>query len=292
MKKLVLYLLFINIFLLFIFTGHSQTIAPPPVSQESWSRDVEPFRIAGNLYYVGTEDLACYLVTTPQGHILINTGLAESVSMIRSHIEKLGFKFSDIKIITTTQAHFDHAAGIAEVKKQTGAKFMVDEKDAEVMADGGQSDFFMGGKGALFVPVKADRLLKDKDSILLGNTTMKLLHHPGHTKGSCSFLLDVKDDVRSWRVLIANMPTVIGDLHPPGNAKYPEITKDLEYTFAAMKKLKFDIWLASHASQCELHKKNASGKGYHPGSFAGRKDYDELLADLEKEFKKKLNKPD
>jgi metallo-beta-lactamase class B len=292
MKKLFSYLVLVNIFSTFSFPAQSQTIVPPPVLQDSWSKDVEPFRIAGNLYYVGTEDLACYLVATPQGHILINTGLAESVSMIRSHIEKLGFKFSDIKIITTTQAHYDHVGAIAEIKKQTGAKFMVDEKDASVMADGGNSDFFMGGKGALFVPVKADRLLNDKDSLSLGNTTMVLLHHPGHTKGSCSFLLDVKDDSRSWRVLIANMPTVIGDLHPPGNAEYPDITADLNYTFAAMKNLKFDIWVASHASQCDIHKKNAGGKGYHPESFAGRKDYDEALADLEKQFERKLKKLD
>ena len=118
MKKRLLYLLLINTFV-FTFPAQSQTIAPPPVLQESWSKDVEPFRIAGNLYYVGTEDLACYLVATPQGHILINTGLAESASMIRSHIEKLGFKFSDIKIITTTQAHYDHEATGQLLPEQT-----------------------------------------------------------------------------------------------------------------------------------------------------------------------------
>jgi metallo-beta-lactamase class B len=279
---------FDRIYRKYIDQGKTQTVIPPPVTNPSWSKDVEPFRIAGNLYYVGTEDLACYLVTSSQGHILVNTGLAESASMIRSHVEKLGFKFSDIKILTTTQAHYDHVGAMGEIKKETNAKFMVNEKDAQAMSDGGNSDFFMGGKGALFLPVQADRLLHDGDVISLGNINMTMLHHPGHTKGSCSFMLDVKDDRRSWRVLIANMPSVVGELKQPGNAGYPEIAEDFKNTFKKMKDLKFDIWLASHASQCTLHAKQKKSSGYHPQSFAGRKDYDETLVNLKNDFEKKL----
>src|SRR5688572_21741771 len=112
----------------------AQKLAPLSNLNKEWSDSCEPFRIAGNLYYVGTYDLACYLLATPKGHILINTGLAESVPMIKKNMEQLGFKMADIKILLTTQAHFDHVAGMADIKKQTGAKMLVDEKDAQVLA--------------------------------------------------------------------------------------------------------------------------------------------------------------
>src|SRR5665213_3293134 len=108
-----------------------------PTTKPEWSRPYQPFRIAGNLYYVGTYDLACYLITTPKGNILINTGLAASVTQIKNNIETLGFNFADTKILLTTQAHFDHMGAMAAIKKMTGAKFMVDEKEADVLATGG-----------------------------------------------------------------------------------------------------------------------------------------------------------
>src|SRR5436190_15807254 len=123
-------LLLFNLF----FTGtvsEAQKLVPPPIMQANWSDPYEPFRIAGNLYYVGTYDLACYLITTPKGHILINTGLAESVNMIKSNVESLGFKFSDIKILLATHAHFDHVAGMADIKEMTGAKMMINKRDAQ-----------------------------------------------------------------------------------------------------------------------------------------------------------------
>src|SRR5450432_2915111 len=146
----------------------AQQLIPPPSMQPNWSQDYEPFRMAGNLYYVGTYDLACYLITTPQGHILINTGLPGSETMIRSHVEALGFRFSDIKILLATHAHFDHVGAMAEIKKMTGAKMMIDEKDAPVLADGGNSDYLFGGKGSMFLPVSADSLLHDQDTVKLG----------------------------------------------------------------------------------------------------------------------------
>src|SRR4029078_2426859 len=126
-----------------------------------------PFRIAGNLYYVGTYDLACYLITTTKGNILINTGLASSASQIKNNIEKLGFKVSDTKILLTTQAHYDHMGAMAAIKQSTGAQMMVDEKDAEVLPSGGNSDYELGHYGTAFKPVKPDRLLLDGDPIRL-----------------------------------------------------------------------------------------------------------------------------
>src|SRR5687768_13216225 len=128
-----------------IFSAHAQKLSPIPYADSSWTKPYQPFRIAGNLYYVGTYDLASYLITTPEGHILINTGLAESVPMIQKNIESLGFQFSDIKILLTSQGHYDHVAGMARIHKLTGAKMMVHKGDADVLSDGGASDYVFGG---------------------------------------------------------------------------------------------------------------------------------------------------
>jgi metallo-beta-lactamase class B len=266
----------------------AQKIIQPPFIQESWSKDYEPFRIAGNLYYVGTYELASYLIVTPQGNILINTGLAESALMIRSHIEKLGFKFRDIKILLATHAHYDHVGAMAAIKKMTGAKMMIHEKDAPVLADGGNSDYVFGRKGSMFAPVKADRLLHDGDTVALGGMRIRVLHHPGHTKGACSFLFDVKDGHRTYRVLIANMPTILDETKLSGMPTYPDVGKDYAYTLAAMKKIRFDIWLASHVSQFGLLTKRHPGDGYRPEAFIDQAGYDSAIDDLQKAYEKKL----
>jgi len=257
--------------------------------QEIWQRDYQPFRIAGNLYYVGTYDLACYLIATPQGHILINTGLEDSAPMIKSHVEELGFNFRDIKILLTTHAHYDHAAALDTIKKMTGAKMMIEEHDASVLSDGGNSDFLYGGKGSLFPPVKPDRLLHDHEVIKLGDAEVTVLHHPGHTKGACSFLFDVKDNKRAYRVLIANMPSILNETKLAGMPTYPNVGKDYAYTLNAMKSIKFDIWLASHASQFDLDKKHKPGNVYDPQAFFDQKGYDKALADLQRQYDKRLN---
>jgi len=264
----------------------AQTVTEPQDTPAEWSRAYTPFQLAGNLYYVGTYDLACYLITTSKGNILINTGLAASASLIKANIEKLGFKFADTKILLTTQAHYDHMGAMSAIKQSTGARIMVDEKDSDVLADGGSSDYALGGNGSTYQPAKADRLLKDGDTISLGNMRLVMLHHPGHTKGSCSFLFDVKDKTRAYRVLIANMPTIVTEKSFSTIAGYPDIAKDYAYTLSSMKKLSFDLWFSSHASQFNLHRKHKQGDRYNPLVFADRKGYDAAIEDLEKQFQK------
>jgi len=270
-------------------TVNAQKINEPRTTAE-WTATYQPFRIAGNLYYVGTYDLACYLITTTKGNILINTGLAASESQIKNNIETLGFKFSDIKILLTTQAHYDHMGAMAAIKQSTGAQLMVDEKDADVVASGGSSDYELGHYGTSFKPVKPDRLLHDGDTIRLGDMQLVMLHHPGHTKGSCSFLLTVKDDQRSYRVLIANMPTIVTEKKFADITGYPGIANDYAYTFQAMKNIKFDLWLASHASQFKLHDKHKPGDAYNPAAFIDQPGYDSALSDLQKQYDEKVKK--
>jgi metallo-beta-lactamase class B len=264
-------------------------LAPLPNFQPEWVRDFPPFRLAGNLYYVGTYDLASYLITTPAGNILINTGLPGSDTMIRKHVEALGFKFRDIKILLTTHAHFDHVGAMAAIQHQTKAKMLIEADDAPVLADGGNSDFIFGGKGPLFIPVKADRLLHDHDTVKLGGMEIIVLHHPGHTKGASSFIFTVRDDRRSYRVLIANIPSILDQTKFPGMPGYPNVMKDYAYTLDTMPKIKFDLWFASHASQFDLHKKHQPGDPYNPSAFSDRAGYDATISDQQKAFSKRVS---
>ena len=270
-------------------TISAQKINEPRTTAE-WTATCPPFRIAGNLYYVGTYDLGCYLITTTKGNILINTGLAASESQIKNNIETLGFKVSDTKILLTTQAHYDHMGAMAAIKQSTGAQLMVDEKDTDELESGGNSDYELGQYGTSFKPVKADRLLHDGDSIRLGEMQLVMLHHPGHTKGSCSYLFSAKDDQRSYRVLIANMPTIVTDKKFSGITAYPGIANDYAYSFSAMKNIKFDLWLASHASQFKLHDKHKPGDAYNPAAFIDQPGYDTALNDLQKKYDEKVKK--
>lgn len=263
-----------------------QVKEPKPLN-EDWSKAYEPFRIVGNAYYVGTHDLACYLITTQKGHILINTGLAASAELIEKNVLALGFKFSDIKILLTTQAHWDHCGAMAEVKLKTGAQMFANEKDAQTLEDGGANDFAFGGKGSTFAPVKVNKLLRPDEIISLGDVKIKMLHHPGHTKGSSSYLLTTQDDTRSYQVLIANMPTIVVDKKLSEVTTYPTIAADVAATLQSLANQTFDIWLASHASQFKLHNKRKPSDAYNPKAFVDRAGYDETLAELREQYEEK-----
>ena len=288
LKKTLPYVyLTIGLSMICLFSAAQKT--PSPASDHpDWVKPYEPFRIVGNLYYVGTYDLACYLITTPEGHILINTGIAESVTSIHTSMEKLGFNFSDIKILLATHAHNDHVGALAGIKKLTGAKVLMNENDAPVLSDGGIIDYLMGCNGFLFDPVKPDGLLHDNDTVNMGGMKVVALHHPGHTKGATSFLFDIKDNNRSYRVLIANMPTILEGVKLPSMPTYPTIGKDLAYTLDALKKLQFDIFLSSHASQFGLHKKRKEGDAYNPEIFIDRAGYDSAVDSYKKTYLEKL----
>lgn len=265
----------------------AQKVDEPKPFNADWTKSYPAFRIAGNLYYVGTYDLASYLITTSQGNILINTGLAASRDDIKKNIESLGFKYKDLKILLTTQAHYDHMGAMAAVKNETGAKFYVDKGDATASETGGKADYEMGKYGVTFKPIKADRLLNDGDIIKLGDTQLVMLHHPGHTKGSCSYMLTVRDGATSYKVLIANMPTIINDRPFDEITDYPAIEKEFGSTIQKMKALDFDLWVASHASQFNLHEKRKPGDAYNPKIFADKKAYLESLDKLQKAYDEK-----
>ncbi len=263
------------------------------VTNEAWLEPFPAHRVVGDVYYVGTYDLAAFLITTPAGHILINTGVYDSADMIRTSIESLGFEFDDIEILLTTQAHWDHVADLAEIKRRTGAQLFAHEDDAPVLEDGGNSDFrfFPEGRGVIFEPVSVDRELKHGDTIELGGTVLTLHHHPGHTKGASSFTFDTEDNGRTYSVLIVNMGSINAGVELLNMPGYPEISEDYAATFAAQKALSADVWVSSHGRHFDLYDKFAPGDTYDPERFidpegyaAKIEEYEQLyLAQLEAE---------
>src|SRR5678816_3342631 len=171
-----------------------------------WTEPFPPFKIVGNLYYVGSKGLANYLITTPKGHILINSDMEENVPLIRASVEKLGFKFTDIKILLISHAHWDHDAASDTIKKLTGAKYMVMDADVSVVESGGKTDFQYGNDPtSLYKPTKVDRVLRDGDEVKLGGTVLVAHLTPGHTKGCTTWTLKVKDNDKTYNVVIIGL---------------------------------------------------------------------------------------
>jgi len=244
-----------------------------------------------NVYWVGTYDLSTYLITTPQGHILINTGLPQTVSQIKSCVEQLGFKLTDVKILTATHGHFDHVAGLAELKRMTGARVMMSEQDAELLESGAKSDFRFGDDpGARFDPVKVDRRLKNGDKIELGGVILTAHHHPGHTKGATSFTFEVRENNKTYRIGIMNMPGINPGVRVSGMPKFPKIAEAYARTFQDQKEMKIDVWLASHAAQFEMHRKYQPGDAYNPDRFVDPEGFQAAVARLEKLYREQLNR--
>lgn len=217
-------------------------------NKADWVAPTAPFRISGNLYYVGSRDLAAYLITTPKGNILINANLVTSPPQIRASVEKLGFKWSDTKLLLSSQSHYDHAAGSAEVLKETGAKLMVMDGDVKVMEDGGVSDY--DHTLDRFTPVHVDRVLHDMDKVQLGGTTIVAHKTAGHTQGCTTWTMDTHESGRTLHVVIVGgmswNPAVRLVSTPGKPASYPGIEQDFQKTFATLNALPVDIFLGAH----------------------------------------------
>jgi metallo-beta-lactamase class B len=262
--------------------AQAQNAAP---QNADWTKPFPPFRIIGNIYWVGSYDLSTYLITTPQGNILINTGVGDTATQIKASVEQLGFKLTDTKILTATHGHFDHVAGLAELKRMTGARVVVSAGDKELLESGGAADFRFGDTpGARFEPVKVDQIVKDGDDISLGGTVLTAHHHPGHTKGATSFTVNVQEAGKTYRVIIANMGSINPGVTVSGMAKYPGIAQDYARTFRAQKDMSIDIWLASHAAQFRMHEKYKPGDAFNPERFVDPAGFRAAVQQLEKTY--------
>ena len=255
-----------------------------------WTEPFPPFKIAGNLYYVGSRGLANYLIATPQGHILINSDLEENVPLIRESVEKLGFKFTDIKILLISHAHWDHDAASDIVKRLTGAKYMVMDADVPVVESGGKADFQYGSDPTtLYKPAKVDRVLHDGDEVKLGGTTLVAHLTPGHTKGCTTWAMKVLDAGKTYDVVIVGSPNVNPGYRLVNNA-YPQIAEDYEKMFRVLKSLPCDIFLGAHGNYYDLETKYARLKGGDLAAFVDPEGYRKYVADKEQAFRAELER--
>lgn len=222
-----------------------------------WMAPVAPFRIADNLFYVGSRDLASYLIVTPQGDILINSNFEASVPQMRRSIEQLGFHLTDVRILLISHAHGDHDSGSAEIKRESGAQYMVMDGDVSVVESGGRTDFAY--PDSHYPAVKVDRVLHDGDEVRLGGTVLVAHKTAGHTRGCTTWMLKVRDHGRLLNAVIVGSWNV-----NPGYrlvdrsgqpASYPGIADDFRRTFTVLRQLPCDIFLGAHGSYFDLLEK-------------------------------------
>jgi len=255
---------------------------------------LQPFpahHVIGNIYYVGTREYASFLITTPEGNILINSGPKDAVPLIRKSIESLGFKFSDTKILLISHAHWDHCAGSASIKQLTHAKYMVMAGDVDVVQSGGKTDFqYSHDASALFAPTPVDRILHDRDEVRLGGVTLVAHLTPGHTKGCTTWTMKVTDGGKTYDVVIVGSPNVNPGYRLVDNSKYPQIAQDYEQTFRVLKSLPCDIFLGAHGAYYDMEAKVAKLNNAAANPFIDPAGYKAYVNEREQAFRTELKR--
>ena len=246
----------------------------------TWQRSHPPFRIIGNVYGVGGFDLASYLITSPDGHMLINTGIEGSIEDISAHIDALGYDIADVKILLSMQSHCGHTADLARIAEETGAKMYATASDARVLEDGGFSDPHFGGLET-FRPIKVDKIVSDGEVIELGEIKLTVHYHPGHTEGSSSYAMAVQENGKTYNVLIANMGTINAGKKLVVEPTYPGVAEDFAYTYRTQKAMPVDSWVAAHKSQYGFYYKYDRAKPYSPETFVDPEGFVDAVENLE-----------
>jgi metallo-beta-lactamase class B len=260
------------------------------ITNKEWEQPFPGFKIVGNMYYVGTYDLGCYLIDTGAGLILVNSGAPGSYPLMKANIEALGFKTSDIKVITATHGHWDHVGDLAPFQKDApAAKTYMSERDAPALESGGHLDYRRPeGQGIIYDPVKVDVRTKPGDHIKLGNTDMTVLQAYGHTPGATSFRFQVTDAGKTYNVFIVNMNGINQGVKLLGSPGFPTIVEDFKNTLAMQATYTPDIWVSSHAGKFNLHKLYKPGDAYDPARFGDLAAYRAKIAGYQAAYEKQL----
>ena len=274
--------------LLVLLATTSITLGQADPQSRSNNEPVSPFRIAGNLYYVGAKEVCSFLITTPQGHILLDGGFAETAPRIERNLAQLGFKIGDVKILLNSHAHLDHAGGLAELKQKSGAKFIASAGDAALLRNGGHGDFRFGDT-LLFPPVQPDQIIRDGESIQLGDQVMTAHSTPGHTKGNTTWTTNIRDGEKKYNVVFVGSQSSL-DYKFVGQESYPGIRADFEKSFARLRSFPCDIFLGSHGSFFHFLEKRYLLLSGESNVFVDPDGYKRYLMDSEKDFRDKLAK--
>ena len=247
------------------------------VVMKKWTAPFDPFQLIDNIYYVGTDGIAVYIIKTSQGLILMDTAMPQSTGMIKDNIAKLGFKVADIKYILSSHAHLDHTGGFAEIKQESGAQLVAGERDKPLL-EGGYYPGDERNADLSFPPVKVDRTVKEGDKVTLGETTLTAHATPGHSPGCTSWEMTVKDGGQDREVLV-------------GQPTYPGIVDDYRATFAKAKAMKIDVLLGPHPEVYGMQDKRAQQiKSETPNPFVKPGELATYASGLSKDFDKQLAK--
>ena len=251
-----------------------------------WSLPFEPRKIIGDIYYVGTNLISSFLITTPAGHILLDTGPIEMVPQVETNIEKLGFKLQDVRVLLNSHAHFDHCGGFAEVRRLTGATVIASKLDGELMMRGGKGDFYWGDELA-YEPVKPDRIVADGERVELGGVSLTALLTPGHTKGCTSWSMRVNEGGKDYGVLfLCGLTASLYKL--TNNDQYPNIVEDVRDTLRRLRGMHADVMLAPHGFYFNLEEKAARQKAGAPNPFVDPGELGRHVSEMEKDFEQAL----
>ena len=295
MKRSIFLTLLLTAALAFALRASAQSVPA------EWTTPLPPFRIAGNLYYVGSQDLAAYLIVTPAGSILINSNLQSTVPQIKKSVEQLGFRFSDIKILLISHAHYDHCAGSARVLQLTHAKYEVMAPDIPVVQSGGRADFHYGRDPTMrFPPAHVDRALHDGDTVSLGGAVLTAHLTAGHTRGTTTWTLDEPASkssgspgaagTRTLHVVIVGSPNVNPGYKLIANRAYPQIAADYQRQFAVLRSLPCDIFLGAHGGYFDLLTKYARWQHGDRNAFVDPAGYRAYIADRQQAFEAELSR--
>jgi metallo-beta-lactamase class B len=265
------------------------TLRPLPVPLvtflNTWVEPIEPAKIVGPIYYVGTRGLGAYLITTPAGHILLDGGMPASAQNIEASIRKLGFKPEDIRFLLITHAHIEHAGTAAYFKRVSDATLAVMARDFENLKSGGKTDPMYGANPAFyFPPVKADRVLKDGDTVSLGHVTMTARLTAGHTQGCTTWVTSVEDNGKTYAVVFPGSSNVNPGTRLASEPSYPGIADDFRHTFNVLESLKPDIWLAAHAEVFHFDEKRANVAAAGTTAWTDPAGYRKYVADSKADF--------
>jgi len=271
----------------FILVAAGSANGQADATSRKWNTPIPPFQIAGNLYYVGAIEITSYLITTPQGHFLLDGGFVETAPRIERNIVQLGFKLSDVKYLLNSHAHCDHAGGLADLKKLTGAKFVASEGDADLLRKGGHGDFRFGDK-LLFPPIAPDKIIRDGESLQLADQVMTAHLTPGHTRGTTTWTTKIQDGARTYNVVFVGSQSAL-DYKFVGQESYPGIAADFAKSFAVLKTLPCDIFLGSHGSFFHLVEKHERLIRGDTNAFVDPDGYNRYLSESEKDFRQKLD---
>jgi metallo-beta-lactamase class B len=264
------------------------SVALAAVGQGDWFEPFPAHRVVGNVYFVGSKDLATYLITTPEGHVLINSGFERTVPLIRKSVESLGFKMTDVKILLASHAHSDHVAGHALLQELTGAKVYVMGGDEKVIASGGEGQYLYGLNR--WKPCKVDRVLEEGDEVKLGGVTLVAHRTPGHTRGCTTWAWRTESDGKTYDVVVIGSPNVNPGYRLVDNKAYPEIAEDFAKTFEILKRLPCDVFLGAHGGYYGMIKKyERSKQGTVAEPFVDPDGYRAFVSQKERAFRDNLD---